>query len=94
MISQMSIYSADRVGFDPLYEAAKARCDSGPSFAFAKMIVSTLYRVGAIGVKLQAGARYQFSHLDHPLLPVAQIPEGDDLAIRVHPMLHGTFKIQ
>jgi hypothetical protein len=90
----MAIYSADRVGFDPLHEIAKAHCDNGPSNALAKMIVSILYRVGAVGVKLQAGTRYQFSHIDHPLLPVTQIPDGDDLPIRIHPMLHGTFRIQ
>ena len=88
-----AIYSDNRIGFDPLYELSKAHCDDGPSTAMAKMIVSILYRVGAIGVKLQAGVRYQFSHLDHPLLPVAQIPDGD-LPIRVHPMLYGTFRIQ
>ncbi|HLX14183.1 MAG TPA: hypothetical protein VKS24_03125 [Bradyrhizobium sp.] len=90
----MAIYSADRIGFDPLYEVAKAHCDDGASIAFAKIIVSILYWVGAIGVKLQAGTRYQFSHIDHPLLPVTQIPDGDDLPIRIHPMLYGAFRIQ
>jgi hypothetical protein len=89
----MAIYGADRVGFDPLFEISKAYCDDKPSNALAKMIVSILYRVGAIGVKLQAGVRYQFSHLDHPLLAVTQIPDGD-VPIRVHPMLYGTFRIR
>jgi hypothetical protein len=89
----LAIYSDIRMGFDPLYDLAKAHCDDGPSSAIAKLIVSILYRVGAIGVKLQAGARYQYSHIDHPLLPVTQIPE-EDIPIRVHPMLYGTFRIQ
>jgi hypothetical protein len=88
----MAIYTENRIGFDPLYEISKAHCN-GSSNSTAKMIVSILYRVGAIGVKLQAGVRYQFSHLDHPLLPITQIPD-EDVPIRVHPMLFGSLRIQ
>jgi hypothetical protein len=89
----MAIYTVNRMGYDPLYEVAKKYCDDGPSDVLPKIIVSTLYRVGAIGVKLQVGTKYQFSDTDHPLLSVAQIT-GDDLPIRVHPMLYGAFRIQ
>jgi len=89
----LAIYTDKQIGFDPLYDLAKIHCDDGPSNAIAKLIVSILYRVGAIGVKLQAGARYQYSHIDHPLLPVTQISD-EDIPIRVHPMLYGTFRIQ
>jgi hypothetical protein len=90
----LAIYTDKQIGFDPLYDLAKIHCDDGPSNAIAKLIVSILYRVGAIGVKLQAGARYQYSHIDHPLLPVTQISD-EDVPIRVHPMLYGsTFRIQ
>ncbi len=65
----MAVYSVDRIGYEPLYEIAKDYCDDGASNALAKMVVSILYRVGAIGVKLQAGVRYQSSYHDHPLLP-------------------------
>jgi hypothetical protein len=89
----LAIYSDERIGFDPLYEVAKSHCDDGPSTILAKTIVSMLYRVGAIGVKLQTSAPYQFAHIHLPLLPTAQIPD-QDVAVRVHPMLLGAFRLQ
>lgn len=88
----LAIYSDGRVAFDPLFEMAKAHCDDGPSTVFAKTILSILYRVGAIGVKIQTSAPYQFAHLHHPLLPIDQIPDAD-VSVRIHPMLLGAFRI-
>jgi hypothetical protein len=89
----LAIYSETKVGYDPLFEIAKSCCDEGHTGALTKAIFSILYRVGAIGIKLQPGTRYRYSHFDHPLLPVAQIPD-EDISIRIHPMLHATFGIQ
>jgi hypothetical protein len=88
----LAIYSEGRVAFDPLFEMAEAHCDDGPSTVFAKTILSILYRVGAIGVKIQTSAPYQYAHLHHPLLPIDQIPDTD-VSVRIHPMLLGAFRI-
>lgn len=89
----LAIYGEQKIDFDPLFEAAKAHYDGDKSNLLLKTIVSILYRVGAIGVKLRASERYVFAHIDHPLLAVSQIPD-DDINIRIHPMLWGTFRIQ
>lgn len=88
----MAIYTDAKFGFDPLFEVAEAHCKNNGSTAFEKTIVSILYRVGAIGVKLSAGERFIYSHIDHPLLPLEKI--GDDVPIRIHPMLYGAFHLQ
>ena len=88
----LEIYSHPKIDYDPVYEAAKAHCaGSAPGILF-KTIVSILYRVGAVGVKLRTGERYSFAHIDHPLLSISQIPD-EDFSIRIHPMLWGTFRI-
>jgi hypothetical protein len=88
----LAIYSEGQLAYDPLYEIAKAHCDDAPSTDFARTIVSMLYRVGAIGVKVQTSAPYQFAHLHHPLLPIEQIPDTD-VSVRIHPMLLGAFRL-
>ncbi len=88
----LEFYGNPKIDFDPIYEAAKAYCDGANPTIFVKTIVSILYRVGALGVKLKAGERFTFAHTDQPLLPITQIP--DELPLRVHPMLWGTFRIQ
>jgi hypothetical protein len=87
----LSIYSEPIRAFDPLHDAAEAHCDS-PSTAFAKTIVSILYRVGAIGVKVENGSHHQYAYLNHPLLRVEQIPDND-VSIRIHPMLQASFRV-
>jgi hypothetical protein len=87
----LSICSEAKRAFDPLHDAAEAHCDS-PSLAFAKTIVSILYRVGAIGVKVETSAPHQYSYLNHPLLRVSQIPDTG-VSIRIHPMLQGSFRV-
>ena len=78
---------------DPLYEIATVYYDERPTNLLAKTVVSILYRIGAIGVKLQAGTPYQYSHLGHPLLPVEQIPD-EGVSLRIHPMLHAALQIK
>ncbi|MCA1549962.1 hypothetical protein I6F36_24325 [Bradyrhizobium sp. BRP19] len=90
----LAIFSDEKMERDPLHEAAKTHCDKAPptAFEFLKEIAGILYRVGAVGVKLRNGTRYLYSHIDEPLLPLAQIT--DDTRIRIHPMLWGSFRIQ
>lgn len=90
----LAIYSEEKVAFDPLYEVAKTyyEQESRTSDQLVKEIIGVLYRVGAVGVKLRNGNRYLYSHIDEPLLPLAQIT--DDARIRIHPMLWGSYRIQ
>jgi hypothetical protein len=89
----LAIYSEDKIAYDPLYQVAKDyyEQESRSSAQFLKEIVGLLYRVGAIGVKLRNGNRYLYSHIDEPLLSVAQIT--DDTRVRIHPMLWGSYRI-
>jgi hypothetical protein len=88
----LAIYSEEKRGFDPLYDIARHHCDDGQRGEIVKSVVGVLYRVGAIGVKLNTAERINYSHFDHPLLPVAQLDK--DIVLRIHPMLWGTFHIQ
>ena len=58
---------------------------------FVKEACAILYRVGAIGIKMQAGERYYYSHTDTPLVHPVTIP--DDARIRIHPMLHRALNV-
>ncbi|QHO78946.1 DNA repair ATPase [Bradyrhizobium sp. CCBAU 051011] len=86
------IYSEPKRHYDPLHDAAREHCENPGTRIFAKTIVSILYRVGAIGVKLDKSAPHQFAYNGHPLLRVAQTPDSD-VSIRVHQMLHGVFRV-
>jgi hypothetical protein len=90
----LAIYSENKIDFDPLFEVAKAHYEKEDRAAeeLIKNIISTLYRVGAVGVKLKNGNRFMYSHLDDALLPIAQFTE--DARIRIHPMLWGAFRLQ
>ena len=90
----LAIYSESKIDYDPLFEVAKAHYEKEDRAAkeLIKNIISVLYRVGAVGVKLKNGNRFMYSHLDDALLPIAQFTE--DARIRIHPMLWGAFRLQ
>jgi len=56
-----------------------------------KILLSQLYRIGAIGLKTSAGERYIYSHLDVPVIS----PDSIDLEtkIHIHPMLHRALNV-
>jgi hypothetical protein len=89
-----AIGAEPRVAYDPLHAPAQAAAtkDVPERAEFAKEIICLLYRVGAIGVKLQAGAKYLFAHLDQPLLDKVQL--SDESRIRVHLILYGAFRLR
>lgn len=90
----LAIYSENSLALDPLHAAATSHCDlAKPTpIDFLKEMIVVLYRVGAVGVKLRNGNRYLYSHIDQPILPLAQIT--DDTRVRIHPMLWGSYRIQ
>ena len=75
-----------------MYDVARRHCDDAQRGEIVKSVVGVLYRVGAVGVKLNTAERISYSHFDHPLLPVAQL--DNNIVLRIHPMLWGTFHIQ
>jgi hypothetical protein len=90
----LAIFSDEKLALDPLHAAATSHCDLAKETPaeFLREIVGVLYRVGAVGVKLRNGSRYLYSHIDEPILPLAQVT--DDARIRIHPMLWGSYRLQ
>lgn len=88
----LAIDSDASLSEDPLHVAAKNYCASSKPdhYDLLRVLVGTLYRVGAVGVKLRNGNRYLYSHNDEPILSIAQITE--DTRIRIHPMLWGSYR--
>jgi len=64
---------------------------AGSIINIAKILLSQLYRIGAIGLKISAGERYIYSHLDVPVIS----PESIDLEtkVHIHPMLHRALNV-
>src|SRR5579871_4103049 len=59
------ICSKQQKDYDPIYESAAATFDGKTgSTKFLKDVISILYRVGAIGVKLRPGGAFMYSHRD------------------------------
>jgi len=84
------ILSRPKIDYDPLYDAASSTSESSNE-DFSKKIVSLLYRVGAIGVKLQSSDRFRYSHIDQPVIESSVL--NGDVRLRVHPMLHRALNI-
>ena len=88
-----SICADGRVDFDPLYEAANSYFqEGGTALDFVREVVGVLYRVGAVGIKLNANERFVYSHINEPMISLAQI--GEDTQLRVHFMLHSALGIR
>lgn len=58
---------------------------------FMQFLVATLYRSGAVGLKLDTSEPYVYSHLNQPLVSRHLI--RDSTKIRLHPMLHAAFHL-
>lgn len=87
------ITTEGRQDFDPMFEYANSYVDQKQKDAlvFLQHVVATLYRTGAIGVKLAPNERYLYSHVDEPLIAPARLTPFT--RIRIHPMLHGAFRL-
>lgn len=89
----LNIASERRLEFDPIHSAATEYCNdpSQKAIPFCKEVMSILYRVGAVGLKLDATDRFRYSHQDEPVISGAVMP--NDTKIRIHPMLHSALKV-
>lgn len=83
-----------KIDFDPLFDPAKKVFDGDKPTAhldFARLMVATLYRVGAIGIKYNKESRFIWVHNDHEEVVTSSI--GGETMIRVHLMLHRALNI-
>ncbi|MGR9156266.1 P-loop ATPase, Sll1717 family [Rhizobium leguminosarum] len=79
---------------DPVTKSAVAFCENPSPSArntFKKNLVATLYRVGAVGLKLSASEPTVYSHRDRPIVNPSEISE--DTSVRVVKMLHAYLRI-
>jgi hypothetical protein len=78
---------------DPIYPAAE-RVANNPSTIsdFIAEALTVLYRVGAIGIKLQPGDRFLYSYLDTPVLSPTELSPA--ASVRVHLMLDRALNVR
>ncbi|RDL50147.1 hypothetical protein BLJAPNOD_01265 [Ensifer sp. M14] len=62
------------------------------ALALVRIIVSELYRMGAVGIKTSSGERYIYSYQDVPVISVDSIDL--ETKIHIHPMLHRALNVQ
>jgi hypothetical protein len=84
----LRIWGDESNKLDPLYPAAERIANSQSASAylgFMADVASTLYRVGAVGVKLRPSDRLMWSHFDSPIIGSSEITASARL--QIHPML-------
>lgn len=90
----LEVISTDEHKGTPLYLAAKAALETPGVAALSQLtfeVLSTLYRIGAVGLKLNPNERYRYSYLDEPSVLPAELTTGTK--VHVHPMLQRALGI-
>tara|TARA_Y100000815_G_scaffold143607_1_gene129936 strand:+ start:436 stop:2067 length:1632 start_codon:yes stop_codon:yes gene_type:complete len=90
----LEIMSLEDSGYDPVHQAIQEYMNEKSAIGIdhiIKIVVSELYRVGAVGVKNQASERHYYSHLDAPIMSPSLI--GESSRVHVHEMLHRALEI-
>jgi len=78
--------------FDPIRALAEQYCSSSVSAdALMKEIATTLYRVGAVGLKISPTDKMFYSHINSPLLDGSSLMK--ESRVRIHPMLFSSFGV-
>jgi hypothetical protein len=90
----ISVASEPRIGHDPIHEICSTYVQSKGTSALRVLAeaAAIAYRVGAIGIKLRTGDPIIYSHLNEPVIAATAL--GPDTRIRLHPMLHGAYRLQ
>ncbi|QBM74383.1 DNA repair ATPase [Sphingomonas sp. AAP5] len=90
----LSICSSAIQGKDPIHTLCSAYIEGKErdKIRIAQESLAVLYRTGAIGLKLTAQDRFNYAHLDQPLISAQLI--GIDARVRLHSMLHAAFNLQ
>lgn len=74
---------------DPLSKLSKIYTEASSTSILneiAFLLVSQMYRIGIVGVKLNPDRRYEYSHLDNPILSEGTLTL--ETKVRIHPMFH------
>jgi len=90
----LAVGTRDDWKIDPLFSVCRAYVEDNATRNLNEVgfaIVEKMYRIGVFGVKLHPDRRYEFSHLDNPILPSGQLTV--DTKVRIHPMLHRALGI-
>ncbi|WP_404415997.1 P-loop ATPase, Sll1717 family [Brevundimonas vesicularis] len=89
----LSVGSARKISFDPIYDLCQAVCETkrNSKEALLATVLTILYRVGAIALKTREEDRFIVSHIDAPLVSPDLV--GASTHARVHPMLHGAYRL-
>jgi hypothetical protein len=89
----LNIAVSNKIDFDPVHALAQKAVSQEKGFEiFLKEIVSILYLVGAVSLKLRPEERHSYSHLDQPVIDPVIIT--GTVRIKVHPMLQSTLNIR
>jgi len=79
---------------DPLCSIIRQSFNANSDVDFdriARLLVSELYRIGAIGLKTSPSEPFQHSHINSPAINPELI--NDDVKIRIHPMIHRALNL-
>lgn len=90
----LAIYAENQIDFDPFYRLCQKYIEGKviDNTAIVQNVVAILYRVGAVGVKLNHQDRLRYSHLNEPLISPDLV--NPDTRIRLHPMLWAAYNLQ
>jgi hypothetical protein len=90
----MTVLADDSLRRTEVFELAKRALDSKGSVTFSNLIsevLSVLYRIGAIGLKLNANERYRYAFIDQATVSALDIDLGTK--VHIHPMLQRALGI-
>lgn len=90
----LSVCASGKIDRDPIFELCRGYVVDNKfeqPIDVAKAAIAILYRVGAVGVKIQAGDKFLYSHVDQPIISADILTT--DVRVRIHPMLYGALRI-
>lgn len=88
----LAISTDGKSSYDPVFDYANAFIErQKDALFFLQHIISILYRTGAIGVKLATNEKFLYAHINEPLIAATRLTA--DARVRIHPMLHGAFRL-
>ena len=89
----LAICSQPKAEFDRLWEVCNDHVEkSGSGFDVLAQIASTLYRVGAVGIKIRPEEKMAYSHMNQPLIEPSILTSSS--ALRIVPMLLAGYHLQ
>jgi Trp operon repressor len=90
----LSVCSERQIDFDPFHKLAQKYVEGKgvDKRIVVQNVVAILYRVGAVGVKINHQDRLRYAHLNEPLISPDLV--NSDTRIRLHPMLWAAYNLQ